>query len=46
MDSFNKEMLVASNPDLLIMPVYNDHNTFDIEKHITKKFLDDPALQH
>ena len=39
-----KEMLVAINPDLLIMPVYNDHNTFDIEKY-NKEFLDDPALQ-
>lgn len=39
-----KEMLVAINPDLLIMPVYNDHNTFDIEKY-NKEFLEDPALQ-
>ena len=35
-----KEMLVAINPDLLIMPVYNDHNTFDIEKY-NKEFLHD-----
>ena len=27
-----------------VMPVYNDHNTFDIEKY-NKEFLDDPALQ-
>lgn len=39
-----KEMLVDINPDLLIMPVYNDHKTFDIEKY-NKEFLDDPALQ-
>lgn len=42
--SLTKEMLVAINPDLLIMPVYNDHNTFDIEKY-NKEFLEDPALQ-
>lgn len=39
-----KEMLVDINPDLLIMPVYNDHKTFDIEKY-NKEFLEDPALK-
>ncbi|WP_293729210.1 ABC transporter substrate-binding protein [uncultured Phascolarctobacterium sp.] len=39
-----KEMLVKINPDLFIMPVYNDHNTFDINKY-NKEFLEDPALQ-
>lgn len=39
-----KEMLVAINPDILIMPVYNDHNTFDINKY-NREFLEDPALQ-
>lgn len=39
-----KEVLVAINPDILIMPVYNDHNTFDINKY-NREFLEDPALQ-
>lgn len=42
--ALTKEILVKINPDLLIMPVYNDHNTFDINKH-NKEFLDDPSLQ-
>ena len=28
-----KEMLVKIDPDLLIMPVYNDHGNFDIKKY-------------
>lgn len=32
-----KEMLVKINPDLLIMPVYNDHGNFDI-KNIIRNF--------
>lgn len=39
-----KEMLVSINPDVLIMPVYNDHQTFDIDKY-NQEFLEDPALQ-
>jgi len=39
-----KEMLVKINPDLLIMPVYNDHGNFDINKY-NKEFLEDPSLQ-
>lgn len=39
-----KEMLVKINPDLLIMPVYNDHGNFDIKKY-NQDFLEDPSLQ-
>ncbi len=39
-----KEMLVKINPDFLIMPVYNNHKTFDIDKY-NKEFLDDPSLK-
>lgn len=39
-----KEMLVKIDPDLLIMPVYNDHGNFDIKKY-NQEFLEDPSLQ-
>ena len=39
-----KEMLVKIDPDLLIMPVYNDHGNFDIKKY-NREFLEDPSLQ-
>ena len=39
-----KEMLVKINPDVLLMPVYNDHGKFDIEKY-NEEYLTDPALQ-
>lgn len=39
-----KEMLVKIDPDLLIMPVYNDHGNFDIKKY-NQDFLEDPSLQ-
>lgn len=41
--ALTKEMIVKINPELIIMPVYNDHNTFDINKH-NEEFLNDPAL--
>lgn len=42
--SLGKERLVEINPDVLIMPVYNDHGTFDVES-FRKEFLEDPSLQ-
>lgn len=39
-----KELLVKIDPDLLIMPVYNDHGKFDIKKY-NDEFLNDPSLQ-
>ena len=39
-----KEILVKIDPDLLIMPVYNDHGNFDIKKY-NREFLEDPSLQ-
>lgn len=39
-----KEGLVEINPDILILPVYNDHGNFDVES-FRKEFLEDPALQ-
>lgn len=41
--ALTKEMIVKIDPELIIMPVYNDHNTFDINKH-NEEFLNDPAL--
>ena len=32
------------NPDVLIVPVWNDHGSYDIEK-FNREYLDDPALQ-
>ena len=42
--NFNKEQLVAINPDLLILPAYNDHGNYDIESY-RREFLEDPSLQ-
>ena len=42
--ALSKERLVAINPDILLMPVYNDHGTYDIEA-FRREFLEDPALQ-
>ncbi len=42
--ALTKEMLILIDPDVLIMPVWNDHGTFDIEKY-NREFLEDPALQ-
>lgn len=43
--ALTKEMIVKMQPDVIIMPVYNDHNTFDINKH-NEEFLRDPALRN
>lgn len=43
-ETLTKEALVKINPDILLMPVYNDHGTFDIKKY-NQKYLDDPSLQ-
>ena len=42
--SLTKEHIVAVNPDVLIVPVWNDHGSYDIEK-FNREYLDDPALQ-
>ena len=39
-----KELLVKSNPDLLLLPNYDDKGAFDTQKFIGG-YLDDPALQ-
>lgn len=39
-----KEMLVKINPDILIMPVYNDHGNFNT-KEFNDSYLKDPSLQ-
>ena len=43
--ALTKEMILKMQPDVIIMPVYNDHNTFDINKH-NEEFLRDPALRN
>lgn len=42
--NLTKEMLVKTNADVLLMPVYNDHGTYDVKPFI-KEYLEDPALQ-
>ena len=42
--ALTKEHIVAVNPDVLIVPVWNDHGSYDIEK-FNREYLDDPALQ-
>lgn len=39
-----KELLVKINPDVLLMPVYNDHGNFDT-KAFNDSYLKDPSLQ-
>ncbi|WP_288321754.1 ABC transporter substrate-binding protein [uncultured Selenomonas sp.] len=42
--ALTKEYIVAVNPDVLIVPVWNDHGSYDIEK-FNREYLGDPALQ-
>ncbi|EJP28421.1 ABC transporter, substrate-binding domain protein, partial [Selenomonas sp. FOBRC9] len=42
--ALTKEHIVAVNPDVLIVPVWNDHGSYDIEK-FNREYLDDPGLQ-
>ena len=39
-----KELLVKSNPDILLLPNYDDKGNFDTEAFI-RSYLDDPSLQ-
>ncbi|MDU2066108.1 MAG: ABC transporter substrate-binding protein [Sporomusaceae bacterium] len=43
-EPLGKEGLLKVNPDILIMPVYNDHGNFDIEA-FRNEYLLDPSLQ-
>jgi len=36
--------LVQINPDILLLPNYNNHGHYDVDD-FTKEYLDDPALQ-
>lgn len=42
--TLTKEILVKSDPDILLLPVYNDHGTFDTKK-FNDSYLQDPSLQ-
>ena len=42
--ALTKEHILAVNPDVMIVPVWNDHGTYDIDK-FNREYLDDPALQ-
>ena len=42
--SLTKEHILAVNPDVLIVPVWNDHGSYDIDK-FNREYLEDPALQ-
>lgn len=42
--TLTKELLVKSNPDLLLLPNYDDHGTYDAQ-HFIQSYLDDPSLQ-
>ena len=43
-DKLTKEMMVQMNPDMIFLPTYNAHGTFDIQG-FRDKYLKDPALQ-
>lgn len=43
-EPLTKELLVGINPDLLILPVYNNHGSYNTQKFIDDYVLD-PALQ-
>lgn len=43
-DKLTKEMIVKIDPDILFMPSYNAHNTYDIDK-FRNGYLKDPSLQ-
>ncbi|WP_196593292.1 ABC transporter substrate-binding protein [Pectinatus sottacetonis] len=42
--ALTKEMLVKINPDILLMPVYDDHGKFNVKTY-NEKYLNDPSLQ-
>lgn len=42
--ALTKEHILAVNPDVMIVPVWNDHGSYDIDK-FNREYLDDPALQ-
>ena len=42
--ALTKEHILAVNPDVLIVPVWNDHGSYDIDK-FNREYLEDPALQ-
>ena len=43
-DKLTKEMMVQMNPDMIFLPTYNAHGTFDIQD-FRDRYLKDPALQ-
>lgn len=43
-DKLTKEMIVQMDPDVLFLPTYNAHGTYDI-KAFQDRYLKDPALQ-
>ena len=42
--AMSKEQLVAINPDVLFLPTYNDHGSYDVAS-FRSQYLDDPSLQ-
>ncbi len=42
--TLTKELLVKSNPDILLLPNYDDHGTYDAQRFI-QSYLEDPSLQ-
>lgn len=43
-DKLTKEMMVQMDPDMIFLPTYTAHGTFDIQQ-FRDKYLKDPALQ-
>ncbi|MGM9539661.1 ABC transporter substrate-binding protein [Anaerovibrio sp.] len=43
-DKLTKEMMVQMDPDIIFLPTYNAHGTFDIQG-FRDKYMKDPALQ-
>ncbi len=42
--TLTKEMLVGINPDVMLLPSYQDHGTYDVTK-FNQEYLNDPSLQ-
>ena len=42
--AMSNEQLVAINPDVLFLPTYNNHGSYDVAS-FRSKYLDDPSLQ-
>ncbi len=40
-----KELILKANPDVIVLPNYDDHGTIDQTGDFMREYIDDPALQ-